>query len=71
MCYLFEKTEATGSAPVIAVWAKDNINVACSSLYSIMSSATANENVNNCLCMILDERGGVIKYDYWERSVTV
>lgn len=69
MYYLIEKTVTT-SGTAKAIWDKDTLDLATSQLHQTLASAMVNPDVSSCLCMVMDERGVVVRHDYWEREVT-
>ena len=68
MCYLIEKTE-TASGPAAAIWEKTDTNAAIMALHSTFASAMANDAVLNCLCMVIEANGAVVRSEYWRRPV--
>lgn len=43
--------------------------LAVSSFHSKMGGAMKNTNFKTEMLMVVDERGGIIIYDYWEREI--
>ena len=68
MYYLIEKTVSNG-ASAKAIWEKETIDLALMQLHQVLASAMANQNVSSALCMVIDERGNVVRpAEYWERT---
>lgn len=67
MYYLIEiSTTKDGIAK--AIWDKDTLDLAYMQLHQTLASAMANENVSNCMCMVIDGHGATMRHEYWERT---
>ena len=67
MYYLIEITD-TNSGVAKAITSKSDITTAIMSLHQVLASAMANANVSSCACLVLDAKGTVQRYEYWERE---
>lgn len=54
--------------PAKAIWDKDSLDSAKMQFHQTVASAIANVNASSCLCMVIDGRGAVQCYEYWERA---
>jgi len=70
MYYLIEISNTT-SGIAKAITSKDTLDTAAMQLHQTLASAMANEAVSSCMCMVIDGRGAVQRYEYWERSDAV
>ena len=66
MCYLIEKTETT-SGTAAAIWEKVDVDTAVIGLHTTLASAMSNDTVKNCLCMVIEPNGAVLRSEYWIR----
>ena len=57
-----------GSPTAKALFEYETMDAAKSALFSTMASSMANENIKSVLCEIINDRGGVLKYEIWERN---
>lgn len=44
-----------------------DMDAAKAALFSTMASSMANDNIKTVVCEIINDRGSVLKYEYWER----
>ena len=58
--------DSTPTAP--ALFAYETMDAAKSALFSTMFSAMANDNIKSVMCEIINDRGGVLKHEIWERN---
>ena len=49
-----------------AIFERDDFKSALSACYSVLSSALANPNCTEALCMIINSDGGVYKTEHWK-----
>ena len=70
MYYLIEISDTTGGVAK-AITGKDSLDSATMQLHQTLASAMANSAVSSCLCMIIDARGAVQRYEFWERGDAV
>lgn len=68
MFYLIEKSTDMSGTVAKAIWDKPDYTTAEMNFHQIMASAMANKNAKNMLCMIIDEKGSIMRHEYWERS---
>lgn len=54
---------------VKALYEYNTLDEAKSALYSTMASSMANDNIKSVLCEIINDIGGVVKTEMWERPV--
>ena len=66
MFFLIEIT-STASETAKAVWEHSNITSATMALFQGMASAMVNLNVRTALYMVIDHKGAIARYEYWER----
>lgn len=66
MYFLIEIT-STASETAKAIWEKASIEEATMALFQGMASAIANINVRAAMFMVINERGAIQRYEYWER----
>lgn len=66
MYFLVEIT-STASETAKAVWEKSSIDEATMALFQGMASAIANINVQSAMFMVLNLKGEIQRYEYWER----
>ena len=66
MFFLIEVT-TTGDQTAKAIWEKSSITEAAMALFQGMASAMANPNVRTALYMVIDHKGAIARYEYWER----
>ena len=68
MYYLIEISTYTDSTPTArAIYGYDNPDEATAAFFGKMRGAIVNSSYASELCMIIDERGAVQRYEYWER----
>lgn len=67
MFYLIEISD-TKSGIAKAITEKQTLNDAYMQLHQTLASAMANSNVNSCMVMVIDGRGSVLRYEFWERE---
>lgn len=67
MYYLIEIT-TTGDGVAKAIWDKNTLDDAYMQLHQTFASAMANQNVQNCMCMVIDNKGVTMRHEYWERT---
>ena len=51
-----------------ALFEYETMDAAKSALFSTMASSMANENIASVMCEIINEAGGVLKHERWERN---
>lgn len=66
MYFLVEIT-STQAETAKAVWEKSSIDEATMALFQGMASAIANINVQSAMFMIINRKGEIQRYEYWER----
>lgn len=66
MYFLVEIT-VTATATAKAIWEKSSVDEATMALFQGMASAIANANVHNAMFMVLNHKGEIQRYEYWER----
>lgn len=54
---------------VKALYEYNTLDEAKSALYSTMASSMANDNIKSVLCEIINDIGGVVKHERWERNL--
>ena len=59
-----------GDASAKALFEYSTKEEAIGAAYSVLASSVANANISSVLCQILDDKGAVLKYEYWERPIT-
>lgn len=57
--------DATPTAKALFDYA--DMDSAKAALFSTMASSMANENIASVMCEIINDRGGVLKHEIWER----
>lgn len=67
MYYLIE-ISTTNEGVAKAIWDRETLDLATMQLHQTLASAMANENVQSCLCMVINSKGDTQRYDYWERT---
>lgn len=67
MYYLIEISDTTGGVAK-AIYSKADLDAAAMQLHQTLASAMANSAVSSCLCMVIDGRGAVQRYEYWGRE---
>lgn len=45
-----------------------DMDAAKAALFSTMASSMANDNIKTVVCEIINDRGGVLKHERWERE---
>lgn len=69
MFYLVEITAYKDSTPVgKAIYGAYTKDEALAAFFQKMRGAIVNENYASEMCMIVDERGAVQRYEYWVRQ---
>ena len=58
-----------GDASAKALFEYGTITEATGAAYSVLASSIANANISSVLCQVIDGKGAVLKYEYWERPV--
>lgn len=66
MYFLVEIT-STQAETAKAVWEKSSIDEATMALFQGMASAIANISVQTAMFMIINRKGEIQRYEYWER----
>ena len=70
MFYLIEiSTYSTGAQPGKAIYSFPTMNEALASFFLKMRGAIVNTDWASELCMIINDVGGVQRYEYWKREV--
>lgn len=67
MYYLIEIT-TTSEGVAKAITEKNDLNSAYMQFHQTLASAMANESVQSCLCMVINEKGATMRHEYWTRS---
>ena len=67
MFYLVEITDVNGDVAK-AIWDKPNLDSAVMALHQTMASAMANANARSCLCIVINDKGATLRFDFWERE---
>lgn len=62
------QTFVDGSATAKALFDYPDIDSAKAALFSTMASSMANANIASVMCEIINEAGGVLKHERWERE---
>ena len=69
MYYLIEiTTYSNGSADAYAVYPQESLDAASAAFHGKMAGAIRSENYASELCMIIDGRGAVQRYEFWQRQ---
>lgn len=69
MYYLIEITNYNNSTPTAkGVYSYDNLDAATAAFHQKMAGAINNATYASELCMIIDERGAVQRYEFWVRG---
>ena len=63
------QTFVDGSATAKALFDYESMDAAKSALFSTMFSSMSNENIKTVMCEIINEAGGVLKHERWEREL--
>ena len=58
--------DATPTAKALFEYA--NMDEAKTALFSTMFSSMSNDNIKSVMCEIINEAGGVLKHERWERN---
>lgn len=66
--YYFIEITTTEQGVAKAITDKNDLNSANMQLHQTFASAMANDDVSACLCMIINDKGAVQRYEYWERA---
>lgn len=51
-----------------ALFEYSDMKDAKAALFSTMASSMANDNIATVMCEIINESGGVLKHEFWERN---
>lgn len=71
MFYLIEiTTYEDNTKDAYGVYPQETLDVATASFHQKMAGAIRNENYASELCLLIDGRGAVQRYEYWERGNT-
>lgn len=62
------QTFVDGSATAKALFDYPSMDEAKAALFSTMFSSMSNENIKSVMCEIINEAGGVLKHERWERE---
>jgi hypothetical protein len=62
------QTFEDGSPTAKALFEYETMDAAKSALFSTMFSSMANDNIKSVMCEIINDRGGVLKHEIWERN---
>lgn len=65
--YYFIEITTTTNGTAKAITEKSSLQEAEMQLHQTLASAMANPDVSSCVVMIIDSRGAVQRYEYWER----
>ena len=72
MFYLIEITTYNNSTPVAkGVYNYNTLDEALASFFGKLRGAIINETYATELCIIIDGRGSVKRYEYWERPIEI
>lgn len=71
MFYVIEISTYNNETPTAkAVYGYETHDEALATFYQKMRGAIVNDTYASELCMIINERGSVQRYEYWERQTT-
>ena len=66
--YYFIEIQNTTSGVAKAITEKATLLDAEMQLHQTLASAMANSDVSSCMCMIVNGRDAVQRFEFWERS---
>ena len=69
MFYLIEISTYNDSTPIAkAIYSYETHDEALAAFYGKMRGALVNSSYQSELCMIINERGSVQRYEYWQQQ---
>lgn len=69
MFYLIEISKQKDKDVSKAIYSYEDRDMAIGTFHNKLGGAMRNDTFISEMCMVVDERGGIIIYDYWEREI--
>lgn len=69
MYYLIEISNQKDKETSKAIYSYEDRDMAVGTFHQKLGGAMRNDTFLNEMCMVIDERGGIQAYNYWEREI--